>query len=202
MASVADEDLIVALREILKSADIKTTTPKMIRSKLSEKFGGVDLESKKEFLREQMQIYLDEQDENNQDESQEEDEKDQKPENSHTESKPDGETEDLLKFLAPPPQRRAAKMANLGRSTQKKKSAATIEEGQDKQVEKKKRTSSFSKPLSLREGLREFMGCDEMTRAEVSAVYPLLISRQQSEYGLISRKVVSKRIRWQSDLES
>ncbi|KAG6761448.1 hypothetical protein POTOM_034668 [Populus tomentosa] len=54
---VSDSDLVVRLREILRSSDLDTATAGSIRRQLEEDFG-VDLSEKKKFIREQIDTFL------------------------------------------------------------------------------------------------------------------------------------------------
>ncbi|CAN1343630.1 Upstream activation factor subunit spp27 [Linum perenne] len=54
---VSDSELIERLREFLKSSDLETTTTTIVRRKLEEDFG-VDLSDKKAFIREQVDLFL------------------------------------------------------------------------------------------------------------------------------------------------
>jgi upstream activation factor subunit UAF30 len=54
---VSDSDLIARLREFLRSSDLNTTSTATVRRKLEEDFE-VDLTDKKAFIREQVDLFL------------------------------------------------------------------------------------------------------------------------------------------------
>ncbi|KAG1368574.1 putative upstream activation factor subunit spp27 [Cocos nucifera] len=54
---VSDSELVERLREFLRASDLSTTTTSIVRRKLEEDFG-VDLSSKKAFIREQVDLFL------------------------------------------------------------------------------------------------------------------------------------------------
>lgn len=60
---VSEEELVQRLRDFLRSSDLSTTTAGIVRRKLEEDFGA-DLTEKKTFIREQIDIFLGELNEN------------------------------------------------------------------------------------------------------------------------------------------
>ncbi|CAN6449419.1 unnamed protein product [Victoria cruziana] len=72
---VSDSQLIERLREFLSTADLSTTTTAIVRKRLEEDFQ-VDLTGKKVFIREQVDLYLQSQQENDKDEAEEDEEVD------------------------------------------------------------------------------------------------------------------------------
>lgn len=54
---MSDSDLVTRLREILRNSDLETTTPATVRRQL-EAYFGVELTDKKSFVREQIDAYL------------------------------------------------------------------------------------------------------------------------------------------------
>ncbi|XP_008792591.2 upstream activation factor subunit spp27 isoform X2 [Phoenix dactylifera] len=54
---VSDSELVERLREFLRASDLSTTTTAIVRRKLEEDFG-VDLSDKKAFIREQVDLFL------------------------------------------------------------------------------------------------------------------------------------------------
>ena len=69
---VSESELIARLREFLKESDLNTTTTAIVRRRLEEDFG-IDLSEKKKFIREQVDLYLQSQFENDEEEEQEQD---------------------------------------------------------------------------------------------------------------------------------
>ena len=57
---VSEQEIAERLKEILQTADLTTTTTSSIRGKLEEELG-IDLMSKKAFVRQQVDLYLSQQ---------------------------------------------------------------------------------------------------------------------------------------------
>lgn len=68
---VSESDLVERLREFLRSSDLNTTTTAIVRRRLEEDFG-VDLSDRKAFIREQVDLFLQSQLENDKGEEDEE----------------------------------------------------------------------------------------------------------------------------------
>ncbi|KAH9711742.1 SWIB/MDM2 domain containing protein [Citrus sinensis] len=163
---VSDSELIARLQEFLKNSDLNTTTTGIVRRQLEKDFG-VDLTDKKIFIREQVDLFLQSQFENDQndggnEEQQEEDdgEDDQmaKVKSDETDGSDDAAVEegdddnndendndDEANEAKGPAKRRSRKLNN----------------------EVKKRGGGFSKLCALSPQLQEFIGVTELARTEV-----------------------------------
>ncbi|KAG6605305.1 hypothetical protein SDJN03_02622, partial [Cucurbita argyrosperma subsp. sororia] len=134
---VSDSELISRLRELLRNSDLNTTTTAIVRRKLEEDFS-IDLSDKKQFIREQVDLFLhtehqrvDEEDGGDCDEVDQEDG-----------DSGDGDNYD---------------------DADRKSKTGSNELGK----EVKKRGGGFSKLCSLSPQLQEFIGVPEMARTEV-----------------------------------
>ncbi|CAN1814719.1 Upstream activation factor subunit spp27 [Linum perenne] len=146
---VSDSELIERLREFLKSSDLETTTTTIVRRKLEEDFG-VDLSDKKAFIREQVDLFL---------QSQLEEEvegggDDQKSEeNGGDEVEEEEEEADEAEVV------KEEEVEGVRPSSRSKK---PVEEGK-----KRGGGGGFTKICSLSPQLQEFLGAPEMARTEV-----------------------------------
>ncbi|CAN1343635.1 Upstream activation factor subunit spp27 [Linum perenne] len=144
---VSDSELIERLREFLKSSDLETTTTTIVRRKLEEDFG-VDLSDKKAFIREQVDLFL---------QSQLEEEvegggDDQKSEeNGGDEVEEEEEEADEAEVI------KEEEVEGVRPSSKK-----PVEEGK-----KRGGGGGFTKICSLSPQLQEFLGAPEMARTEV-----------------------------------
>ncbi|CAN1814711.1 Upstream activation factor subunit spp27 [Linum perenne] len=144
---VSDSELIERLREFLKSSDLETTTTTIVRRKLEEDFG-VDLSDKKAFIREQVDLFL---------QSQLEEEvegggDDQKSEeNGGDEVEEEEEEADEAEVV------KEEEVEGVRPSSKK-----PVEEGK-----KRGGGGGFTKICSLSPQLQEFLGAPEMARTEV-----------------------------------
>ncbi|CAN1814714.1 Upstream activation factor subunit spp27 [Linum perenne] len=148
---VSDSELIERLREFLKSSDLETTTTTIVRRKLEEDFG-VDLSDKKAFIREQVDLFL---------QSQLEEEvegggDDQKSEeNGGDEVEEEEEEADEAEVV------KEEEVEGV-RPSRKRRSKKPVEEGK-----KRGGGGGFTKICSLSPQLQEFLGAPEMARTEV-----------------------------------
>ncbi|GAA0154827.1 hypothetical protein Leryth_008236 [Lithospermum erythrorhizon] len=137
MASEAE--LTKRLQEILDTSDLNTTTTTTVRRKLEEHFG-IDLSDKKVFIREQIDLFLQTQNQNDAHEAQEQEDVEQEEEEEEVVSRP-----------------RKCKMVSKKRLKK---------EGN----EVKKRGGGgggFTKPCALSPQLQKFAGVPELARTEV-----------------------------------
>ncbi|CAI0553799.1 unnamed protein product [Linum tenue] len=157
---VSDSELIGRLREFLKNSDLETTTTTIVRRKLEEDFG-VDLSDKKGFIREQVDLFLESQFEEqavdvaggNEDEgegSAADDGKSEGNEGDEVEEEDEEEEEEVEE---------AVRRSNL--LLLKNRSRKQPEEG------KKRGGGGFTKLCRLSPQLEEFLGAPEMARTEV-----------------------------------
>ncbi|XP_058228478.1 upstream activation factor subunit spp27-like isoform X1 [Rhododendron vialii] len=150
---VSDAELVGRLREFLRTSDLTTTTTGTVRRKLEEDFG-IDLSEKKAFIREQVDVYLqnhlktseadDEEGEGNEEEaaagvkSGEEEEEEEEEE--------EGEEEDVE--------------TSNGKGVVERRS-------KKQKTEVKKKGGGFTKLCSLSPELQKFVGVPELARTEV-----------------------------------
>ncbi|KAL3526747.1 hypothetical protein ACH5RR_011403 [Cinchona calisaya] len=140
---VTETELVDRLREFLGSSDLNTTTAAIVRRKLEEDFG-IDLSDRKAFIREQIDIYLQtqvqENDENN--------EENGEAEELEAEQEEQDEEEEELEE------------PSNGKGTAKRGS-------KKKNKEVKKRGGGFTKLCSLSPQLQKFTRVPELARTEV-----------------------------------
>ncbi|CAA3000883.1 eukaryotic translation initiation factor 5B [Olea europaea subsp. europaea] len=138
---VSDSELVGRIREIIRGSDLNTTTAGGVRRRLEEVFS-IDLHERRHFIREQIDIFLHELREcqNNEPEAEQEEENENgNDENSEEEEKMEKSDEDR---------------SSKDRSNQ-----------MDKDVKKKGR--GFTKPCTLSPQLQELFGVSELARTEV-----------------------------------
>ncbi|KAI3452057.1 hypothetical protein Pfo_008722 [Paulownia fortunei] len=150
---VSDSELIERLREFLSTSDLNTTTTAIVRRRLEEDFD-IDLSDRKAFIREQVDIYMQNQFENvadNEDEINDEGETDEgvgevveEEEEEEQEEEEEGEEESTA--------------ASNAKSSTKKR---------PRKKEVKKRGGGFTKLCSLSPELQKFTGVPELARTEV-----------------------------------
>ncbi|KAK7406587.1 hypothetical protein VNO78_08215 [Psophocarpus tetragonolobus] len=152
---VSESELIGRLREFLRSSDLNTTTTATVRRQLEADFG-IDLSDRKAFIREQVDLFL--QTEHNQNDQVEEqhqnDDVEDAPDNPDQSHPSDSNEEDDEEEEDKPKHSKNAK-----------KNKARSSKLGDEVV--KKRGSGFCKLCSLSPQLQEFMGAPEMARTEV-----------------------------------
>ncbi|KAJ0963414.1 hypothetical protein J5N97_028536 [Dioscorea zingiberensis] len=153
---VSDADLVGRLREFLRTSDLSTTTTAIVRRRLEEDFG-VDLSSKKAFIREQVDLFL--QSELNPDNKGEveepvkpEDERDVDGEGEEEEQEEEEEEEEENE--------EEEEDSSNERSSRKRKSNKLKKES-------KRRGGGFTKLCSLSPQLQTFVGVSELARTEV-----------------------------------
>ncbi|KAK2991471.1 hypothetical protein RJ640_016506 [Escallonia rubra] len=140
----SDSELVGRLRQVLRTADLDTTTTATVRRMLEEEFG-IDLSDRKAFIRDQIDLFLETPHENpgREDDVQEPIEESVKPEEK--EEGPEEEEEE----------------EECDARTKKQSTPDKV----DKEV--KKRGSGFSKPCSLSPQLQKLVGVPELARTEV-----------------------------------
>ncbi|KAB2004562.1 hypothetical protein ES319_D11G207900v1 [Gossypium barbadense] len=148
---VLDSELIARLWEFLGESDLNTTTTAIVRRRLEEDFG-IDLTDRKKFIREQVDLYLQNQFENaeeqQQQQQQNEDDQTAKIKSEETDgSDSDDEEEEHER-------------AKNKKATSKKRSKGVNSES-------KRRGGGFNKVSRLSPQLRELLGVPEMARTEV-----------------------------------
>ncbi|KAI0501526.1 hypothetical protein KFK09_016471 [Dendrobium nobile] len=152
MASEAE--LVQRLRDFLRISDLSTTTAAIVRRKLEEDFG-VDLTEKKTFIREQIDIFLGELNENEEEDVEAEEVKLEEEEGgSRGEEDEDEEVEE-------DEEGEEKEGSSNGGSGSGKRSSNKLS------VEVKKRGGGFTKLCSLSPLLQEFVGVPELARTEV-----------------------------------
>ncbi|KAK8710383.1 hypothetical protein V6N13_145708 [Hibiscus sabdariffa] len=146
---VLDSELIARLFEFLDESDLNTTTTAIVRRRLEQDFG-IDLTDRKKFIREQVDLYLQNHFENAEEQRQEQDGDDQtdkiKSEETDGSDSDDGEEE--------------TERAKNKRASSKKRSKRVDGEG-------KRRGGGFNKASRLSPQLQELLGVPELARTEV-----------------------------------
>ncbi|KAL4354459.1 hypothetical protein GQ457_06G040030 [Hibiscus cannabinus] len=146
---VLDSELIARLFEFLDESDLTTTTTAIVRRRLEQDFG-IDLTDRKKFIREQVDLYLQNHFENAEEQRQEQDGDDQtdkiKSEETDGSDSDDGEE--------------ATERAKSKRASSKKRSKRVDGEG-------KRRGGGFNKASRLSPQLQELLGVPELARTEV-----------------------------------
>ncbi|KAM0937414.1 putative transcription regulator SWI/SNF-BAF60b family [Dioscorea sansibarensis] len=147
---VSDADLVGRLREFLRTSDLSTTTNAIVRRRLEEDFG-IDLSSKKAFIREQVDLFL--QSELNPDSKSEVEE----PVKGEDEGDADGEVDEDEEEEE---EEEEEEDSSNGRSGRKRKSNKLSKET-------KRRGGGFTKVCRLSPQLQMFIGVSELARTEV-----------------------------------
>ncbi|KAL4368865.1 hypothetical protein GQ457_05G006940 [Hibiscus cannabinus] len=145
---VSESELIARLREFLEESDLNTTTTAIVRRRLEEDFG-IDLSEKKKFIREQVDLYLQNQFENAEGEEQELEEDDQSEKIKSEETDGSDSNEEA-----------ESKKARNKRAPVKKRSKRVNNEV-------KKRGGGFNKVCNLSPQLQELVGVPSLARTEV-----------------------------------
>lgn len=91
---VSETELVQRLREFLSTSDLNRTTTAIVRRKLEEDFG-IDLSDRKAFIREQVDIYLQEAQENEENNAEEEGEDGAAEGENKDEEEEEGEDDEL-----------------------------------------------------------------------------------------------------------
>ncbi|KAB1214671.1 Upstream activation factor subunit UAF30 [Morella rubra] len=153
---VQDSELIARLREFLRTSDLNTTTTATVRRKLEKDFG-VDLTDKKAFIREQVDLFLQSEQERAEAEAEEDgDAEDHEGEDSQTAKARAEETDG------------SDSKNEIDDEEVEETSNGKGKKGSNKQKkEVKKRGGGFCKLCSLSPQLQEFLGESEMARTEV-----------------------------------
>ncbi|GMY11705.1 protein TRI1-like [Fagus crenata] len=144
---VSDSDLIARLREFLRSSDLNTTSTATVRRKLEEDFE-VDLTDKKAFIREQVDLFLQSEQERLAEEAEPQDgEDDQTAEIQSQQTNEDVDDDEKVEETSNGKgKRRSTKLSN---------------------EVKKRGGGGFSKLCSLSPQLQELLGESELARTEV-----------------------------------
>ncbi|KAK8587067.1 hypothetical protein V6N13_086073 [Hibiscus sabdariffa] len=146
---VLDSELIARLFEFLDESDLNTTTTAIVRRRLEQDFG-IDLTDRKKFIREQVDLYLQNHFENAEEQRQEQDGDDQtdkiKSEETDGSDSDDGEEE--------------TERAKNKKASSKKRSKRVDGEG-------KRKGGGFNKASRLSPQLQELLGVPELARTEV-----------------------------------
>nr|XP_043618211.1 upstream activation factor subunit spp27-like [Erigeron canadensis] len=145
---VSDSDLITRLREILATSDLTTTTTASVRRKLEEDFG-IDLSDKKTFIRQQVDVYL-------QNHQQETDDFEEIQEQLDAVNEDENEEEDKDKEEEGSDEEEEASNGKSSKKRSKKQN-----------TEVKKRGGGFTKLCSLSPQLQKLIGVPELARTEV-----------------------------------
>ncbi|KAI3446031.1 hypothetical protein Pfo_002696 [Paulownia fortunei] len=159
---VSDSQLVDRLQEILRVSDLETTTAAGVRRLLEEEFS-VDLYGRRAFIREQIDLFLQDRAAQN-DGAEQEEEVDENAQNDavveeqgQTETVSDNENAQEEEISDEEEEKEGEEVSDEERSKRKK--------SMDTDVKKKGR--GFSKPCALSPQLQEFFGVPELARTEV-----------------------------------
>ncbi|KAG4175513.1 hypothetical protein ERO13_A11G189600v2 [Gossypium hirsutum] len=141
---VLDSELIARLWEFLGESDLNTTTTAIVRRRLEEDFG-IDLTDRKKFIREQVDLYLQNQFENAEEQQQQEQNEDDQTDKIKSEETDGSDSDD---------EEEEPERAKNKKATSKKR-------------EGKRRGGGFNKVSKLSPQLQELLGVPEMARTEV-----------------------------------
>ncbi|TYH44765.1 upstream activation factor subunit UAF30 isoform X3 [Gossypium raimondii] len=147
---VLDSELIARLWEFLGESDLNTTTTAIVRRRLEEDFG-IDLTDRKKFIREQVDLYLQNQFENAEEQQQQQQNEDDQTAKIKSEETDGSDSDD---------EEEEHERAKNKKATSKKRSKGVNSEG-------KRRGGGFNKVSRLSPQLRELLGVPEMARTEV-----------------------------------
>ncbi|KAE8735867.1 serine/threonine-protein kinase SRK2I-like isoform 1 [Hibiscus syriacus] len=143
---VLDSELIARLWEFLDESDLNTTTTAIVRRRLEQDFG-IDLTERKKFIREQVDLYLQNQFENAE-EQEEQDYQTDKIKSEETDGSDSDEAEEETERV-------------------RNKRASSIKRSKRVNSEGKKREGGFNKASRLSPQLQELLGVPELARTEV-----------------------------------
>lgn len=147
---VLDSELIARLWEFLGESDLNTTTTAIVRRRLEEDFG-IDLTDRKKFIREQVDLYLQNQFENAEEQQQQQQNEDDQTAKIKSEETDGSDSDD---------EEEEHERAKNKKATSKKRLKGVNSEG-------KRRGGGFNKVSRLSPQLRELLGVPEMARTEV-----------------------------------
>ncbi|XP_057769016.1 upstream activation factor subunit spp27-like [Salvia miltiorrhiza] len=143
---ISDSELIERLRDVLSVSDLNTTTTAILRRRLEEDLG-IDLSDRKAFIREQVDIYMQSQFENE-------------------DANEDGIDDEVAPEAAEEEDEEEEEIEESSNSCTVKKVAKKRSRTKDKE-EVKKRGGGFTKLCSLSPELQKFTGVPELARTEV-----------------------------------
>ncbi|XWS45312.1 hypothetical protein CRYUN_Cryun15aG0125700 [Craigia yunnanensis] len=153
---VLESELIARIREFLKESDLNTTMTAIVRRRLEEDFG-IDLSEQKKFIREQVDLYLQSQFENDEEEEQEQEQDDENNEEDDQTGKIKSEETD------------GSDSNDEEAESQKARNKRAPAKKGSKRVnnEVKRRGGGFNKVCSLSPQLQELLGVPALARTEV-----------------------------------
>ncbi|KAL3843932.1 hypothetical protein ACJIZ3_001335 [Penstemon smallii] len=154
---VSDSKLVERLREILRVSDLETTTANVVRRRLEEEFS-VDLLDRRAFIREQIDLFLQEKEEVIEYDSidaavEEEEQKEVKEEENESEIESESENENENES--------EEEESDADRRKRKKSKSAKMDS------EVKKKGGGFTKPCALSPQLEKLLGVSELARTQV-----------------------------------
>ncbi|KAF5736112.1 upstream activation factor subunit spp27-like [Tripterygium wilfordii] len=163
---VSDSELIDRLREFLRSSDLNTTTNATVRRKLEEDFG-INLSDKKAFIREQVDLFLQNELENAEEENEVSGDDDEDA-NQKEKVKSDG-SESMEEVIDDEEKDEADEEEEDEADEEESSDAKPARKRRSQKLnnEPKKRGGGFCKLCSLSPQLQEFVGVPEMARTEV-----------------------------------
>ncbi|KAF9611420.1 hypothetical protein IFM89_032089 [Coptis chinensis] len=153
---VSDSELILRLREFLKTSDLNTTTNAIVRRKLEEDFG-IDLSDKKAFIRSQVDIFIHSQVENfDESEQQQQLETQQGEQKVKSEQGSESSSEQVV-----------VSQEEEVSSNNAKRRKKRVSNNKNKDIKRKGNGGGFNKVCSLSPELQQLLGVPELARTEV-----------------------------------
>ncbi|CAH9060814.1 unnamed protein product [Cuscuta epithymum] len=161
---VSEEKLVRRLREFLSTSDLNTTTNASVRRQLEKDFG-IDLSDRKSFIREQIDIYLEQAPTQNAEKPEAEQPAEKiKSECDGCEEK-EGEKESSTAAANEADEEEESEEVEEGEGDEEVKNSSKKKRKQSKEVSK--RGNGFTKPCNLSSQLQEFIGESQMARTQV-----------------------------------
>ncbi|XP_055805982.1 protein TRI1-like isoform X2 [Solanum dulcamara] len=154
---VSDSELVGRLREFLSTSDLNTTSNAAVRRKLEEDFG-IDLSDRKVFIRDQIDLYLESEFQNEKNEEEMKEENDEGP-SAEVKSEVSEEEED--------PEEEEEEEVEESESVAKGKRKSSKKKPGKKNENVKRKAGGFTKVCSLSPQLQKFTGETELARTEV-----------------------------------
>ncbi|CAH9069403.1 unnamed protein product [Cuscuta europaea] len=151
---VSEEKLVRRLREFLSTSDLNTTTNASVRRQLEKDFG-IDLSDRKSFIREQIDIYLEQAQTQNA----------EKQEAEQTAEKIEDEKESSTAAANEADEEEESEEVEEGEGDEEVKKPSNRKRKQSKEVNK--RGNGFTKPCNLSSQLQKFIGESQMARTQV-----------------------------------
>ncbi|MBA0586672.1 hypothetical protein Gorai_017405 [Gossypium raimondii] len=157
---VSDSDLVARLREILRDSDLDTATAGSVRKQLEKDFG-IDLSDRKSFVRDQIDIFLETLNQDNEKEGEEE----QAPESENEELQEENDDEEEEESKGGGSQNTRQQVSGINIMNSFRPSPLCRRSKSDKKA--KKRGGGFQTVCSLSPQLQKVVGESKLARTEV-----------------------------------